>query len=191
MLISALGSVILYSAIGQSPRIAGILALTLWSTCGAMLMAGAGNLMTIFLGLELLSLALYCLCGIADRPTARESALKYLILSSTASGFMLYGMALLFGASGSVALADLANPALASNPLLWIGAALFLGRHRLQTQPRAVSRLVARRLRRRAAAGDRVHERRNQSGNACSLRALRVCGASRRHRRATACCRSG
>lgn len=126
ILVGALGSIVLYSAIGAQARIGGTLALLLWSTCGAMLMAGAGNLMTIFLGLELLSLALYCLCGMAERPTAREAALKYLILSSTASGFMLYGMALLFGASGSVALADLANPALISNPLLWIGGGLFL-----------------------------------------------------------------
>jgi NADH-quinone oxidoreductase subunit N len=126
ILVCALGSVVLYGSIGGAARVAGALALLLWSTCGAMLMAGAGNLMTIFLGLELLSLALYCLCGLADRPTARESALKYLILSSMASGFMLYGMALLFGASGSVALADLANPALVSNPLLWMGSGLFL-----------------------------------------------------------------
>ena len=41
----------------------------LWSACGAMLMAGAANLLTIFLGLELLSLGLYCLCGMADRKT--------------------------------------------------------------------------------------------------------------------------
>ncbi len=126
VLISALGSVVLYGSIGAARRMGGTTALLLWSTCGAMLMAGAGNLMTIFLGLELLSLALYCLCGLADRPTSRESALKYLILSSMASGFLLYGMALLFGASGSVALADLANPSLASNPLLWLGGGLFL-----------------------------------------------------------------
>ena len=126
VLIAALGSIVLYGAIGDRERIAGAVALLLWSASGAMLMAGAGNLMTIFLGIELLSLALYCLCGLADRATARESAFKYLILSSVASGFMLYGMAMLFGASGSVALADLTNPALASNPLLWIGAGLFL-----------------------------------------------------------------
>lgn len=88
-------------------------------------MAGAGNLMTIFLGLELLSLALYCLCGMSRRTTARESALKYLILSSTASGFMLYGMALFFGATGSVSLAALANPATAASPLFLVGTALF------------------------------------------------------------------
>jgi len=125
VLFSAAMSLVLYGVIGKNERMPGAVALLLWSTCGAMLMAGAGNLMTIFLGLELLSLALYCLCGLADRPTARESALKYLILSSTASGVMLYGMALLFGASGSVALADLASPALAGNPLLWLGAGLF------------------------------------------------------------------
>jgi NADH-quinone oxidoreductase subunit N len=126
ILICAAGSIALYGAIGASERVPGAVALMLWSTSGAMLMAGAGNLMTIFLGLELLSLALYCLCGLANRPTSRESALKYLILSSTASAFMLYGMALLFGASGSVALADLTAPALASNPLLWMGGGLFL-----------------------------------------------------------------
>ncbi|HTU70876.1 MAG TPA: NADH-quinone oxidoreductase subunit N [Candidatus Baltobacteraceae bacterium] len=126
ILIGALGSVVLYGTTGERARVYGSIALLLWSTCGAMLMAGAGSLMTIFLGLELLSLALYCLCGVADRPTAREAALKYLILSSMASGFLLYGMALLFGASGSVALADLVNPALAGNPLTWMGAGLFL-----------------------------------------------------------------
>jgi NADH-quinone oxidoreductase subunit N len=98
----------------------------LWSACGAMLMAGSANLMTVFLGLELLSLALYCLCGLVDRKTAREAALKYLILSSTASGFMLYGMGLLFGATGSVQFADFVNPALAGSAVFWLGAGLFL-----------------------------------------------------------------
>jgi NADH-quinone oxidoreductase subunit N len=126
VLIAAAGSLALYGAIGNAERIGGAVALMLWSTCGAMLMSGAGNLMTVFLGIELLSLALYCLCGLVDRPTARESALKYLILSSTASGFMLFGMAMLFGASGSVALASFADPSLVSDPLLWTGAGLFL-----------------------------------------------------------------
>lgn len=126
IVIAAIGSIVLYSAIGKDDRTAGALALMLWSTSGAMLMAGAGNLMTIFLGIELLSLALYCLCGLADRQTAREAALKYLILSSMASGILVYGMALLFGASGSVALTDLANPALATSPLYWVGSGLFL-----------------------------------------------------------------
>jgi NADH-quinone oxidoreductase subunit N len=120
------GSLILYGALGSSDRVGGTTALMLWSTCGAMLMAGSANLMTIFLGLELLSLGLYCLCGMVDRKQARESALKYLILSSTASGFMLFGMALLFGASGSVMLADFTNATMAANPLFWMGTGMFM-----------------------------------------------------------------
>ncbi len=110
--------------IGRDDQVAGSTALLLWSASGAMLMTGAANLMTIFLGLELLSLALYCLCAMSTRPAARESALKYLILSSLASGVLLYGMALLFGASGSVALSTIA----ASPPtlMLELGAGLFL-----------------------------------------------------------------
>jgi NADH-quinone oxidoreductase subunit N len=80
IIVSAIFSLVLYGGIGREDRVAGATALMLWSTAGAMLMAGAANLMTIFLGLELLSLGLYCLCGLADRPTARESSLKYLIL---------------------------------------------------------------------------------------------------------------
>jgi NADH-quinone oxidoreductase subunit N len=126
VLIAAAGSVILYGAIGPAQRAAGMTAIMLWSACGAMLMAGAANLMMIFLGLELLSLGLYALCGAVDRKTARESALKYLILSSTATGFLLFGFALLFGATGSVRLADFVNPVLATNPLFWIGSGMFL-----------------------------------------------------------------
>jgi NADH-quinone oxidoreductase subunit N len=89
-----------------------------------MLMAGAGNLMMVFLGLELLSLGLYCLCGMSKRTAAGESAIKYLLLSSMASGFLIYGMALLFGATGSVAFSALAVAT--PSPLLAMGAGLFL-----------------------------------------------------------------
>lgn len=123
-IVAALFTVSLSYALGRDDQAGGALALVLFATCGAMLMAGAGNLMTIFLGLELLSLALYCLCGFSKRAGARESALKYLILSSMASGFMLYGMALLFGATGSVALSALTTPPVAN---LWytMGLGLF------------------------------------------------------------------
>lgn len=126
VLLAAAGSVILYANIGAAPRVAGTIAIMLWSACGAMLMAGAANLMMIFLGLELLSLGLYALCAAADRRTARESALKYLILSSTATGFLLFGMALLFGATGSVRLSDLVTPMLIYNPIYWMGAGMFM-----------------------------------------------------------------
>jgi NADH-quinone oxidoreductase subunit N len=110
--------------VGRDDQVAGSTALILWSAAGAMLMAGAANLMTIFLGLELLSLALYCLCAMSTRATAREAALKYLILSSMASGFLLYGMALLFGATGSISLAALA--AATPNAMFIFGCGLFL-----------------------------------------------------------------
>lgn len=126
VLIALAGSLALYGTLRREDRLAGSVALMLWASAGAMLMAGAANLMTVFLGLELLSLSLYCLCGLPGTRASRESALKYLILSSTASGFLIFGMALLFGASGSVRLSDLANPALASSPLLWMGTGFFL-----------------------------------------------------------------
>jgi len=126
VLVSAVFSIALFQAARRPERMGGIVALVLWATSGAMLMAGAANLMTVFLGLELLSLALYCLCALAERPTSRESGLKYLILSSTASGFLLFGMAMLFGATGSVTLAALATPAATATPLYWLGGGLFL-----------------------------------------------------------------
>jgi NADH-quinone oxidoreductase subunit N len=124
IIIATLATLTLGLGVGRDDQVAGSTALILWSAAGAMLMTGAGNLMTIFLGLELLSLGLYCLCAISLRATAREAALKYLILSSMASGFLLFGMALLFGASGSVALSAL----VATKPslLLLLGSGLFL-----------------------------------------------------------------
>jgi NADH-quinone oxidoreductase subunit N len=123
VILGALLTLFISLRLARDDQSASAYALLLWSASGAMLMAGAGNLMMIFLGLELLSLALYCLCALAPRPTARESALKYLILSSAASGFMLYGMALLFGATGTVSLAALSH---ATGPLFVVGAGLFL-----------------------------------------------------------------
>ncbi len=124
VIVSTIAALLLSLGVGRSDQVAGTTALLLWSASGAMLMAGAANLLIVFLGLELLSLGLYCLCAISSRPTARESALKYLILSSMASGFLLYGSALLFGATGSVAFAVLATAPV--TPLLAVGAGLFL-----------------------------------------------------------------
>lgn len=125
VLLALIGSLLLFATTMQEKRVAGSVALMLWSATGALLMVGAANLMTIFLGIELLSLALYCLCGMNDRVASRESALKYLVLSSTASGFLLFGMAFLFGASGSVELSALTSAGLATSAFLWTGSALF------------------------------------------------------------------
>ena len=80
-------------------------ALMLFSTSGAMLMATSRELITIFIGLEVLSIALYVLSGFA-RTEARseESAMKYFLLGSFSSAFFLYGIALVYGGTGTTRL---------------------------------------------------------------------------------------
>jgi NADH-quinone oxidoreductase subunit N len=76
--------------------------LLVFGTLGMMVMAAAADLMVIFLGLELMSIAVYVLAGF-DRRRARsaEAALKYFLLGAFASGFLLYGIALVYGATGT------------------------------------------------------------------------------------------
>ncbi|MEK6718922.1 MAG: NADH-quinone oxidoreductase subunit N [candidate division NC10 bacterium] len=100
----------------------GYYALLLFSTLGMMIMASSLDLMTIFLGLETLSISLYILAGfLREQLKSNESALKYLLLGAFASGFLLYGIALVYGATGSINLKRVAE-AIASgkvaNPLL-------------------------------------------------------------------------
>ncbi len=76
--------------------------LMLLAALGMMLMSAASNLMILFIGLEVLSLALYVLSAIiTTRRRSQEAGMKYFILSSFASAFLLYGMALTYGATGS------------------------------------------------------------------------------------------
>jgi NADH-quinone oxidoreductase subunit N len=76
--------------------------LLLFATLGAMVMAAGSDLMVVFLGLELMSVAVYVLAGL-DRRRARsaEAALKYFLLGAFASGFLLYGIALVYGATAT------------------------------------------------------------------------------------------
>ncbi len=104
-------------------------ALLLFSISGMLLMAQAADLIVIFLALELLSIPLYVLAAFA-RPKAEseEAGLKYFLLGSFATGFMVYGISLVYGATGSTSLAGIAA-SLGQNPpgiLLVIGAALIL-----------------------------------------------------------------
>ncbi len=79
--------------------------LLLLSAAGMMLMAAAVNLMTVFVALEILSLALYVLVGLNRREQrSGEAALKYLLLGAFASAFLLYGMALVYGQAGTTSL---------------------------------------------------------------------------------------
>ncbi|HEY3331599.1 MAG TPA: NADH-quinone oxidoreductase subunit N [Capsulimonadaceae bacterium] len=76
-------------------------ALLLFSTSGAMLMASAKELILIFIGLEILSIALYVLAGFARTETkSEEAAIKYLLLGAFSSAFFLYGIALIYGGTG-------------------------------------------------------------------------------------------
>ena len=102
--------------------------LTLAAVVGMMVLGAATSLVTVFLGLELLSISLYVASGFARRDTpSQESAAKYLLVGGFASAFVLYGMALVYGASGTTLLSEIARrigPNEASNPLLLIGVLL-------------------------------------------------------------------
>lgn len=83
--------------------------LMLFSTTGMMLMAGTRELVSIFLALELTSISLYLLAGLAKRDRkSSEAALKYLLLGALSSAVLLYGMALLYGLSGTTELSGIA-----------------------------------------------------------------------------------
>jgi NADH-quinone oxidoreductase subunit N len=76
--------------------------LALFALLGQMVMISATNLLTVYLGLELMSLALYALVALhRDDRVATESAMKYFVLGALASGFLLYGISMLYGATGS------------------------------------------------------------------------------------------
>jgi len=103
------------------------------ATTGMMLMAGSSSLMTIFLSLEILSIALYILSGFArQEERSQEAAVKYLLLGGFASGFLLFGMALVYGETGHTQLEQIAlavgKGAMGSDPLLYGGIILmFVG----------------------------------------------------------------
>ncbi len=84
--------------------------LVLYSTLGMMVMISAANFVTLYLGLELLSLSLYGLVAI-DRDNSRstEAAMKYFVLGALASGLLLYGMSMIYGATGSLEIGGVAQ----------------------------------------------------------------------------------
>jgi NADH-quinone oxidoreductase subunit N len=84
--------------------------LGLFATLGAMVLISAGNLITLYLGLELMSLCLYAMVAFdRDSGIAAESAIKYFVLGSMASGTLLYGMSIIYGVTGSLELTGIAN----------------------------------------------------------------------------------
>lgn len=104
--------------------------LILFSTVGAMIMASGTDLMTIFLGLEVLSVALYVLAGFfRGQKKSNEAGLKYFLLGAFSTGFLLYGMALIYGVAGTTNLVDIGahfslSPQSATNPMAIAGMML-------------------------------------------------------------------
>jgi len=104
-------------------------ALLLTSVMGMALLAGANNLVTLLLGIELLSIPLYVLCAIdLGRRTSIEAGLKYLVIGSVGSATLLYGLAFVYGASGSTDFGEIASSigrsGVVGDPLLLTGIAL-------------------------------------------------------------------
>src|SRR3989304_2566963 len=104
--------------------------LMLFSISGMMLMASAADLIVVFLALELLSIPLYVLAAFArPEPRSEEAGLKYFLLGAFASGFLLYGIALVYGATGATGLTGIVSAVQIgiNQPLyLVLGAALIL-----------------------------------------------------------------
>lgn len=104
-------------------------ALLLFATFGMMLMAAGNDLVVIFLGLETLSIATYVMAGLRRGDLkSNESSMKYFILGSYASAFLLYGMALIYGATGSTNITQIASKIADPNfpALLLVGAAMMI-----------------------------------------------------------------
>jgi NADH-quinone oxidoreductase subunit N len=83
--------------------------LALFALLGMMVMVSASHFLTLYLGLELLSLSLYAMVALQrDSSIATEAAMKYFVLGALASGMLLYGMSMVYGVTGSLALGDMA-----------------------------------------------------------------------------------
>ncbi len=108
-------------------------ALVLLSALGMLLMATASELITIYVALELASISLYILAGFLKDPKSSESSIKYLLLGATASAVLLYGMALVFGTTGTTQLGEITQQVqalgaqgVADNPALILGIILLI-----------------------------------------------------------------
>ena len=103
--------------------------LLLFTTVGMMLIASANDLIILFLGIELMSVCLYVLAGfIRTKERANEAALKYFLLGAFSTGFLLYGIALIYGAVGTTNLLMIQNvfAVVSTNTLFVIGAGLLI-----------------------------------------------------------------
>ena len=102
--------------------------LLLFAVTGMLLMVFANDLLIIFIGLELMSICFYVLAGfLRKRIKSNESAMKYFLLGAFMTGFLLYGIALIYGATGTTNITRiLANPKVFSSTIFMVGMGLFL-----------------------------------------------------------------
>ena len=102
--------------------------LLLFAVLGMLLMVYANDLLIIFIGLELMSICFYVLAGfLRKRLKSNESALKYFLLGAFMTGFLLYGIALIYGATGTTNITNiLAQPKSLTSPIFIIGFGLFM-----------------------------------------------------------------
>ncbi len=107
-----------------------VYALIMYATVGMLMLGTANDMVSVFLGLETMSVCLYILTGLVrEDEGAVESALKYFLLGAFSTGFFLYGIALMYGATGTMTLPAMAQAELAtasSQLLFWGGLGLFL-----------------------------------------------------------------
>lgn len=103
-----------------------IYALVLFATTGMLALAGSNDLITLFIGLETMSICLYVMAGlIKDEKEGAESALKYFLLGAFSTGFLLYGIALIYGATGTTNIPEI-GAAASTNLLFLAGTGLLL-----------------------------------------------------------------
>ena len=132
--------------------------LILFAQCGMFFLATGTDLVTLFIGLELMALCFYVMVGfLRTDKRSNEAAMKYLLLGAFSSGFLVYGFSVMYGIAGSTKLADIAA-AIAARAAVgsggFPGAGDHLGRAAVQDLRRAVPHVGAGRLRRRAYHGD-------------------------------------
>ncbi len=125
--IAGVGVVLLSAGDGRRDHVGEYYALLAASAAGMVFFVSAENLMTMFLALEWFSIALYVLCALdTHRRASLEAGLKYLIVGSFGSGILLFGCALVYGATGELGFSAIAEATGADDPLFVTGMAMIL-----------------------------------------------------------------
>ena len=172
IVIAAVGlAVVLISAgDGRRDHVGEYYALLAAAAAGMVFFVSAENLMTMFLALEWFSISLYVLCALdTHRRESLEAGLKYLIVGSFGSGILLFGCALVYGATGELGFAAIREATGADDPLFVTGMAMILAGLGVQGLGGAVPHVDAGRLPGRADDGDRVHGGRDEGRAALVL----------------------